>query len=258
MAPQTPRPGHLPTRSQVSCQVLVLFFLSGAAALVYEIAWSRQIGLLFGHTVYAAAITLGAYFAGMAVGYGLAARWAASIRRPLFGYGIAELAVAAWALLTPQLVSMLELPALSSLISPADPLLQLAVRSLVAFCMLMPATVALGATLPLIAEHLHRESGRCGGVALAYGINTLGAVSGVLLATFVLLVHVGVRSSGYLAAAVSALCGVAGMWLGRTPPRRPLLSTGWSARSHVAGMPLPRSPGGQRWHWRCSIPGCSP
>ncbi|NQT20939.1 MAG: hypothetical protein HQ592_14625, partial [Planctomycetes bacterium] len=142
--------------------VLVLFFLSGAAALVYEIAWSRQIGLLFGHTVYAAAITLGAYFAGMSVGYVVAGRRVARIVRPLFGYGIAELGVAVWALLTPRLVSMLEQPALSSLISPADPLLQLAVRALVAFCMLMPATIFLGASLPLIAEHLNRDSGRAG------------------------------------------------------------------------------------------------
>jgi len=201
--------------------VLALFFLSGAAALVYEVSWARQIGLLFGHTAYAAAITLGAYFAGMAVGYAVVGRRVANMARPLFGYGIAELGVAAWALLTPPLVSMLEHPALSQLISPADPLLQLTVRSLVAFCMLMPATIALGATLPLIAAHLNRASDRPGGVALAYGLNTLGAVAGVLLATFVLLVHVGVRGSGYLAAVVSALCGVAGLWLGRSTPASP-------------------------------------
>jgi len=210
--------------SRTRVGVLALFFLSGAAALVYEISWSRQIGLLFGHTVYAAAITLGAYFAGMAVGYAVAGRRVASMARPLFGYGIAELGVAAWVLLTPQLVSMLEQPVLSRLISPADPLLQLTVRSLAAFCMLMPATIALGATLPLIAEHVNRASDRSGGVALAYGLNTLGAVTGVLLGTFVLLVHVGVRGSGYLAAVVSALCGVAGMWLGRTPPASPAVA----------------------------------
>ena len=52
--------------------VYLLFFLSGAAALVYEIAWSRELGIFFGHTVHAAAVVLGAYFAGMALGYWLA------------------------------------------------------------------------------------------------------------------------------------------------------------------------------------------
>ena len=54
--------------------IYFVFFLSGAAALVYEISWTRQIGLLFGHTVQAAAIVLASYFAGMAIGYLLGAK----------------------------------------------------------------------------------------------------------------------------------------------------------------------------------------
>ena len=63
--------------------VYLLFLISGAAGLIYEISWSRQIGLLFGHTVHAAAVTLGAYFGGMAVGYALAARLLPRLTRPL-------------------------------------------------------------------------------------------------------------------------------------------------------------------------------
>jgi|GEM_PF-3089741 len=54
--------------------VWLIFFLSGAAGLIYEISWSRQIGLLFGHTAQAASIVLSSYFSGMAIGYWLGAR----------------------------------------------------------------------------------------------------------------------------------------------------------------------------------------
>ncbi|MFV2070198.1 MAG: hypothetical protein ACC645_24790 [Pirellulales bacterium] len=67
----------------------LIFFLSGAAALIYEISWSRQLGLLFGHTVHAAAVVLASYFAGMAVGHLVAARWSSRVS-PLLGYGIAR------------------------------------------------------------------------------------------------------------------------------------------------------------------------
>ena len=54
--------------------IYFVFFFSGAAALVYEISWTRQIGLLFGHTVHAASVVLASYFAGMAIGYLLGAK----------------------------------------------------------------------------------------------------------------------------------------------------------------------------------------
>ena len=73
--------------------VLSVFFLSGAAALIYEISWSRQIGIYFGHTVHAASITLASFFAGMTLGYLAAARLAGRIQ-PLVGYAVAELVAA--------------------------------------------------------------------------------------------------------------------------------------------------------------------
>ena len=85
----------------------LVFFLSGFAALVYEISWSRQIGLLFGHTVYAASIVLASYFLGMAAGYLTGARWCSRLH-PLRGYGYAEIAVALWALLVPTIFGAVE------------------------------------------------------------------------------------------------------------------------------------------------------
>jgi len=208
--------------------VYLIFFLSGAAGLIYEIVWSRQIGLLFGHTVHAAAVVLGAYFSGMALGYLLAGRASRMLRRPLASYGNAELCVAAWALLTPWLVGLLAHPAIAGLLNNPDPSLQLAVRALAAFVILLPATVALGATLPFIAQHVAMQCPRhdapgpaevapegSGRVALAYACNTAGAFCGVLLATFVLILLLGVRESGYLAAVISAACGITALIMAR-------------------------------------------
>ena len=86
--------------------IYLLFFFSGAAGLIYEISWSRQIGLLFGHTAQSGAVVLGAYFCGMAVGYLFASRIVARLRHPLAGYAIAELTVALWAVATPLLLRL--------------------------------------------------------------------------------------------------------------------------------------------------------
>ena len=186
-----------------------LFFLSGAAALVYEISWARQLGLLVGHTAQAASVVLGGYFAGLALGYWLAGRWASRVR-PLAGYGVAEIAAGLWALAVPTLLAGIHrLDGGGGLLGGS-----IFVRALLALLVLLPATAALGATLPLVAALLARQ-GEKGTAQLttAYALNTLGAVSGVVLATVVLLVAVGVAMSSYLAAGVSILCGLAALLL---------------------------------------------
>ena len=190
--------------------VYLLFFLSGAAALVYEIAWSRELGIFFGHTVHAAAVVLGAYFAGMALGYWLAALILPRIKRPLAAYGVCELCVALWAAVTPVLLAQYARPELAGLLNNSDPGLQLALRALITFATLLPATIALGATLPFIAAHLsanHSGTASSKTAAAAYAWNTAGAFTGVVLVTYLMILLLGVRGSSNLAACLSALCG---------------------------------------------------
>lgn len=191
----------------------LVFFLSGAAALVYEISWSRQIGLLFGHTSQSAAIVLCSYFAGMAVGCLMGARWAERVR-PLFIYAVAELVVAGWACIIPELLHLSDSPASGVWMNSSSPALQTIVRAAFCFSLLMPATIALGATLPMMAEFLSSlhasETDACGmrRVSLAYALNTAGALVGVIVATFFLLPVVGVCGSSYVAATFSVACGL--------------------------------------------------
>lgn len=204
--------------------VFLLFFLSGVAALIYEISWTRQIGLLFGHTVHAASVVLASFFSGMAMGYLFGARWSSRINS-LLGYAIAELIIAAWALLIPVVLTAFREPGLVNWLSHESTGLQLAIRAVFGFLLLLPATAAMGATLPLIAEHLSRglapreeKSGQGRAVALAYATNTFGAFVGACLTTFCLLVNVGVSRSGFLAAALSAVCAVIAFVVSRRAP----------------------------------------
>lgn len=219
----------------------VIFFLSGIAALVYELSWSRQIGLLFGHTAHAAAVVLASYFAGMAVGNLVGAKWASRVS-PLLGYGVAELVVAAWACLIPLLLNWSELPTIAACLSSSSFGWQTTARIVFCFLLLFPATTALGVTLPMMAEFLslHRsrdmtDATNAGRVSLAYALNTVGALVGVLSATFFLLVVVGVRTSSYLSAGVSAVCGVVActlsLWKPNSGERR--------LKSEVSGSGLP-------------------
>jgi spermidine synthase len=193
--------------------IFAVFFASGAAALIYEVSWSRQIGLHLGQTAQSAGVVLAGYFAGMALGYALAARLSRRIR-PLLGYGVAELIAAGWATAVPALLDAMQGPMAGGWLDPGGAGLRVAVRASACFLLLLPATAALGATLPFMAESLSpMRRVAAGRVARAYAMNTAGALFGVLAATAVLLVTFGVRGSSYLAAAISAGCGLAAIGL---------------------------------------------
>ncbi|MCA9116567.1 MAG: fused MFS/spermidine synthase [Planctomycetaceae bacterium] len=193
----------------------VLFFLSGAAALVYEISWSRQIGLLFGHTIHAAAVVLAGYFTGLAAGYALGSRLVGRVN-PLRAYACAEITAAAWACLIPSLLALVQTEAGAALLQSDHPGWQLVLRGGFCLLVLLPATSALGSTLPFMSDFLERGTAHVQSrVVRAYAWNTVGAFAGVVAATGFLLPTLGVGRSSFLAAGVSFLCGAGALGLGR-------------------------------------------
>jgi spermidine synthase len=193
-----------------------VFFLSGAAALIYEISWSRQIGLLFGHTVHAASIVLASYFLGLAIGYWIGGKLLEVNRKirisPLVGYAVAEVVVAGWAFAIPILLTISESSSIVQILSSDSVAWQTTTRAIFSFILLMPATIALGVTLPMMADYFSKggqaqtDSENPSSVSFAYALNTAGALIGVLLATFYLLINAGVAGSSYVAALVSLAC----------------------------------------------------
>src|SRR5437867_3987986 len=81
--------------------VFAIFVLSGAAALMDEIVWSRQLVLVFGNTTQAVSAILTGFFGGMAIGSAVGGRIADRVRIPLRMYGILELVLVVVVLATP-------------------------------------------------------------------------------------------------------------------------------------------------------------
>ena len=81
--------------------ILAIFVLSGAAGLVYEIVWSRQLVLVFGNTTQAVSAILAGFFGGMAIGSVVGGRLADRVRSPLRLYGLIELVLVVVVLVTP-------------------------------------------------------------------------------------------------------------------------------------------------------------
>ncbi|MCZ6633893.1 MAG: spermidine synthase, partial [bacterium] len=192
-----------------------VFFLSGAAALLFETLWFRQTGLTFGNSATASSLVLAAFMGGLALGNGLSARLGSRIQRPIRFYALLELIIAmvgvvlVWAL--PALTN-----GLSHFLRPFlnQPYLLNPLRLLLGFTLLsMPAT-AMGATLPLLVKALRAHDANFGAVlGRLYGWNTLGAVAGALAGEIALIEWFGIRGSAMVAALLDIIAALAALFI---------------------------------------------
>jgi predicted membrane-bound spermidine synthase len=195
--------------------LVALFVLSGAAGLMYESIWTRYLGLFVGHGAYAQLLVLVIFLGGMSWGAHAAGRRSERVREPLRAYALVELLVGAIGLLFhPVFVAVTN--GAYDRVFPALPGAGavLVVKWLLAALLILPQSVLLGATFPLMsAGALRRTPGEPGRtLSLLYFSNSLGAAGGVLVAGFGLLAAYGLP--GTLAAAAALNVAVAaGAWL---------------------------------------------
>jgi len=192
--------------------LLVCFFVSGFAALLYQTAWTREFAFLFGTSELAVVAVLAAYMGGLALGAAAAARFVGRLRRPVLAYGVMELGIAICALFVPfgiRLVQSLYLSIAGGLDAPPETMpLGAGLFHLVgAFFVLVPCTALMGATLPLIGswsigDKAHRIFSR---MSLLYSLNTFGAVVGCLYTQLFAIEHFGIRATNWSAVAMNAL-----------------------------------------------------
>ncbi len=177
----------------------LLFFLSGATALIGEVVWMRMLGLVLGNTIWAASAAVTVWMVGMALGASIGARLAPRIRRHILVYGVAEGGIGAYYAASPAVLSgLLALGAHLGDDMSVSLSLGIAQRFGLATIVLLPPTVLMGITLPLLVERLQgdRLAERTG---LLYGLNTLGAAFGVFVTAYWALPVLG--ESGTLAMA---------------------------------------------------------
>lgn len=182
-----------------------MFVLSGAAALVFEVALQRSITRAFGVSAFATSTVLAAWMAGLALGAVAFGRAADRSRSPLRLYAGLELGIAAWAIGTPALVPAI-VAAFSRLAegqashAPAVLLGRLAL----AFGVSLVPTVLMGGTLPAVARALAGSGSSADReVARLYTANILGAAGGAALAAYALLPALGLSRSMWLGAALN-------------------------------------------------------
>ncbi|UCE02834.1 MAG: fused MFS/spermidine synthase [Candidatus Latescibacterota bacterium] len=181
--------------------VSVLFLLSGATALVYQVAWTRNLSLIFGASHQAIAIVLSAFMAGLGLGGYWLGRRSARLRRPLRVYGLLEYGVAVAALALPLLLTLVQRAYVDVAIRiEGVPWSLNALRLILAFALLLVPTFFMGGTLPVLTRAVVRGLGDFGPkLAWLYGINTGGAVVGAALAGFLLLPRLGLLQTQLLA-----------------------------------------------------------
>ena len=192
----------------------VLFFFSGMPALVYQIVWQRALFSIYGVNAESVAVVVSAFMLGLGLG-SLVGGWLSSRfpRRALALFGIAELGVALFG------ISSLRIFHWAAIRTAGTSLPATVVFSLL---LLIFPTMLMGATLPLLVEHLVRTSGRVGySVATLYFVNTFGsAVACYLCATF-LLRDFGQSGSVAIAAGLNTLVGATALVFSRSQKTRP-------------------------------------
>ena len=195
--------------------ILAIFILSGAAGLIYEVVWARQLVLVFGNTTQAVSAILTGFFGGIAIGSVVGGRIADRVRRPLRMYGLLELILVVVVILTPvtfRLLGNVYAGAFGTL--EDNPTALALVRFGLSLLALGPATILMGATLPTLTRHLSRDPANLSSsFGRLYAANTFGAILGTIAAGFILIELLGLTGTLLVGAACSAIAGIAALIL---------------------------------------------
>lgn len=194
-----------------------ILFLSGIGALIFETLWLRLSGLAFGNSVWAAALILSSFMAGLALGNAIAASSRIRQWRPLHLYAALELLVALFGC-----TIVFALPILGDLMRPIwqtlwnyQPTL-LGLRFIVSFLILLVPTTAMGLTLPvLIEDPVLGQANFRRAIGLLYGSNTLGAVVGAVLGEGYLIAAFGLRGTSLAAGLVVCIAAVIALFVAK-------------------------------------------
>jgi len=209
--------------------VACLLLASGACGLVYQIVWSRDFRLLFGATTPAVAAVAATFLAGLGLGNRFLGPVADRSSRPLLLYGVLEIGIAALAAVSPAVMEAVTAVYLS-VASQTDTtgVATTVLRAGLACLVVIAPTFLMGGTLPAAAKAVIRsDDPQRGDVGLLYGVNTLGAVAGVALSTFLLLEHLGSRGTLWMTCLINATIGTVACGIGSSsqavdmPPCRP-------------------------------------
>jgi spermidine synthase len=233
--------------------VLLCFSVSGAAALIYEVAWTRSLSLLLGPSVQAFSLMLGAFITGLAVGSWIFSFWADRIRNPIVYFALLQWGVAFSAAAFMPLVNVLPAAIRDHLRTAGGSFTEIQfLTAAVSFAVMLIPTTCLGGMFPIVVR-LYSRSIQVFGKRLGtlYAGNTVGAVAGSILAGFVLIPAIGLQKTiltaailnGIIGGALLLISGIGRQWVRATLVVLPesalvlivLLMPAWSRSDLVSG-----------------------
>lgn len=223
------------------------FFLTGSTGLIYQILWSRLLVLSFGYTIYSVSIVITAFMGGLAIGSVLGGFIADRVRATVFAYGLAELGIGVIALITYPLLNGLPHMIASMRSSVSIPYYGFSPWTfLIVMGILLPPTILMGLTLPLLARALTRfkeDSARDLGALYAW--NTCGAAIGAILTGFILIAFFGIYTTLLMAASINMIIGVMAVIVSRRAGRAASGGAGLSPPSTGEAYPVSSSVTGE-------------
>lgn len=222
-------------------KVAMMFFASGAAALIYQVLFAKKLALVFGSTSTATLTIFATFLSGIALGSLIGGKFAHKLTRPVHTFAMIEGAIAAYGIFSPSLFDLIQTVyvALASG-HPADSPMLLVLRIVLGALVLLIPTVLMGITLPLLARVLQAPGQRLGSkIGLLYFVNTAGAASAALLTSYALIPAIGVRSTTIIAALLNLFVALAAIELSKRFNSNETHIVGAQARH---GSQLPRPP----------------
>lgn len=194
----------------------LLFFMSGFAALIYQVIWQRVLGIFSGVHIYSITMIVTAFMAGLGVGSLLGGRYAdrLSRSRSVLGFGACEVGIGVFALFSTWLYYDIAYLKLGFLVK-----YKLAIP-LVHFSLLLVPTFLMGASLPLLSRGLVRRTSRAARtIGMLYGLNTIGAALGAFTAVWWMIGAFGFVGTTRVAALLNLVAAAGALWIARNLKR---------------------------------------
>jgi len=188
----------------------ILFFLSGASALIYQVVWVRSLSLIFGGSHLAVTVVLSTFMAGLALGGYIIGRYSDRFREPLRLYGLLEIGIALFAFIFILLMKLY--PFIYNFFAAGKEeshLYLTTIRIIFSALALIIPTTLMGGTLPVLTRFVSRQPEDVRRyLSFLYSFNTSGAIIGAFVTGFFLLPKISVSNTIYIALFTNLIIGL--------------------------------------------------
>ncbi len=190
--------------------ILAGFFISNVSAIIYQVVWGRELGYVFGTSMYAVSTVLTAFMAGLALGSYFFGRLADSHKDPVRLFSYLQIATGVYGIAMIGIFKVLPYLYLSlyDVFSWNQGIFMLSLFVLAVVSLIIPTTL-MGGTFPVISKIYNDEIKRIGeDIGTVYSTDTIGACTGALLGGFILMPVLGLGKTAIIAALLNIFLGI--------------------------------------------------